>query len=96
MTNQEISQDVATMRAALDAARQGGASVSQLAHAHELAEKHHLPTVTAELRAHLRHVIPDPMNGHLPTARMICLGVISGVVTHLVLRLSSLRRKGSA
>jgi hypothetical protein len=90
----EAEKDKATIRVALDAARSGGASVSQLAVAHQLAEKHQLPTVTAEMRTHLRNLIPDPQNGALAVGKTVALGVTAGVLTHLFLRAVSLRRIG--
>ena len=90
----QTQDDVATMRTALDAARHGGASVDQLAHAHELAEKHRLPTVTQELRRHIRHLIPDPdfEAKRFDTIKILILGVTSGICTHLLLRFGSLHR----
>ena len=84
--------DAHQIQTALVAARNGGASVQQLADAHELAEKHNLPSTTAEIRKHLRNVIPDPDNGAIPIGKTIALGVGSGILTHFLLRLLSMRK----
>ncbi len=88
--------DQATIRTALAAARCGGASVPQLAVAHELSEKHGLHNTTAEIRTHLRNLIPDPSNHPIAVAKSLALGVSAGILTHFLLRLSRLRGRGAA
>jgi hypothetical protein len=92
----ETEKDQATIRTALVAARRGGASISQLAIAHGLAEKHQLANATVEIRTHLRNLIPDPNNGWMSIGKIIGLGMTSGMLTHFLLRAVSLRSKGFA
>jgi hypothetical protein len=77
-------EEAAKIQTALTAARRGGASVSQLAEAHELAEKHQLAAVTADLRRHLRNLIPDPNNGRMSVSRSFTIGVASGLMTWIL------------
>jgi hypothetical protein len=93
--NQQL-QDAQQIGKALEAGRRGGASVTQLAIAHELAEKHGLSGATAELRRYIRNAIPDPENGAVALGRTIGLGVLAGLMTHVTLRLSRLRPGGAA
>jgi hypothetical protein len=81
VTRQEEATKIQT---ALTAARRGGASVSQLAEAHTLAEKHQLANVTADLRRHLRALIPDPNNGRVSVSRSFTIGVASGLMTWIL------------
>lgn len=78
------------IRAALDAARNGRATLSQLAEAHDLADGACLNGTLGELRAHMRTMIPaPPMRAE---AKGIILGIISGVFTHLILHDADRRR----
>lgn len=86
------NNDAQQIQTALVAARNGGASVQQLADAHELAEKHQLHATTAEIRSHIRNVIPDPSNGAIPVGKTIALGIGSGVITHFLLRFLKLKK----
>jgi hypothetical protein len=73
------------VRKALDAARADGASLAQLMAAHQIAEKWKLVHVVAELRQHVRHMIPDKRL-HISTTNNILLGIVSGVFTHYLLK----------
>lgn len=84
--------DAHQIQTALIAARNGGASVQQLADAHELAEKHQLHAATAEIRSHIRNVIPDPTNGAIPVGKTLALGIGSGILTHFLLSFLKLRK----
>jgi hypothetical protein len=92
----EQEKDRSTIAVALVAARRGGASVSQLSNAHELAEKYQLHNTTAEIRTHLRNLIPDPNDGAFALGRSLVVGVGAGVLTHFLLRLTHFRRAGNA
>jgi hypothetical protein len=87
-------RDAEEIRSVLAHARNGGASMSSLARAHELAEVNHLPFATAEIRQHMRDLIPDPDDHPRETLKAIVLGVASGIATHLILRAS--KQKGHA
>lgn len=69
------------VRAALDAARSGSGSLSQLATAHDLAAGSGLPSCAAELRSHMRRRL-TPDSG---IARDVVLGLATGVLTHHLL-----------
>jgi hypothetical protein len=88
--------DANQIKTALDAARSGGASVPQLAYAHELAEKHGLPATTAEIRTHIRNVIPDPCESPTEIGKVVILGIASGIATHCILRAFNMRKKHHA
>lgn len=79
------------LRKALDAAREDGASLAQLMEAHQIAEKHKLVYVVAELRQHVRHMIPDKRL-HISTTNNVLLGIVSGVFTHYMLKAIEHRR----
>lgn len=53
--------------------------------AHQIAEKWKLVHVVAELRQHVRHMIPDKRL-HISTTNNIVLGIVSGVFTHYLLK----------
>jgi hypothetical protein len=74
------------LHSTLDAARRGGATLVGLAQAHEIAVDHKLHSVIAELRRHIRSMVPDPNDGRTRSARDILLGVGSGIVTHYALK----------
>lgn len=74
-----------SVTAALTAARNGGASLNQLMAAHQIAEKYQLPHTTAEIRQHVRTMIPDART-HISATRGILLGIVSGVFTNYVLK----------
>ena len=76
------------IRTALNAARAGGATLNQLADAHKVSEEHGLHHCTAEIREHMRRHIPDPNRSHVAVGRSVALGILSGVITHYLLRLT--------
>lgn len=80
------AQDATTIRAALDAARRGVASVRQLAFALELATKHKLPGAIAELRSHLHAMTNGVSDRDFIVGEMLAIGVISGILTNFILR----------
>jgi hypothetical protein len=75
--------EVAKIQAALAAARQGRATLEQLAHAHRLAEGQNLNGTLGELREHIRRMTPAPPLRN--EAKSIMLGVISGLLTWTIL-----------
>ena len=64
-------------------AREGKATLAQLAAAHDLAEGATLNGTLGELRSHIRAMVPTP------TVRVegksILIGIVSGVLTHFLL-----------
>lgn len=85
MTSKTLTPtQISEIQKALAEARAGRATLSQLARAHDLAEDACLNGTLGELREHIRRMTPRPvfrMGG-----RDILLGVISGVLTHLLLK----------
>ncbi len=77
--------EVRKVQEALKAARTGGATLNQLSEAHAYAEKMGVPFATAELRKHMRAMLPDLESSRLSTSRGVCLGIISGIITHIIL-----------
>lgn len=79
LTPTEVSQ----IQTTLTLARQGKATLLQLAAAHELATGADLNSSLGELRLHIRQIVtPPPLHD---SSKHIVLGVISGVLTHYVL-----------
>lgn len=75
--------EVAQVQEALALARQGRATLVQLAVVHDLASGAGLNGTLGELRAHMRQMItPPPLHD---SSKHIVLGVISGILTHYVL-----------
>ena len=79
LTPSEVTQ----IQSTLALARQGRATLVQLATAHELASGAGLGGTVEELRAHMRRMI-TPLPLHDAT-KNIALGVISGILTHHLL-----------
>ena len=79
--------EVAKVRDTLDLARAGRATLVQLAVAHDLANGASLNGCLEELRSHIhRMVTPDPPHARPVTlGKDLVLGVVSGIVTHLIL-----------
>ena len=65
--------------------RKGRASLTQLAHAHDLCQGAGLTACSAELRAHIRTMAADHDVAHKRTGRDVLTGVISGMITHAIL-----------
>ena len=75
--------EVAQVQSTLALARQGRATLVQLAAAHELASGAGLNGTVGELSAHMRRIV-TPLPLHDAT-KNIALGVISGILTHHLL-----------
>ena len=85
MTTKILSSvQIAEIQSTLANARAGRATLSQLAHAHDLADGACLNGTLGELRGHIRTMTPRPV--FRMEGRDILLGVISGVFTHLLLK----------
>ena len=75
--------EAATVQSTLALARQGRATLVQLATAHDLANGAGLNGTLGELRAHIRQAVtPPPLHD---SSKHIVLGVISGILTHHLL-----------
>lgn len=83
MTPKLTPAQIQEIRQALTDARQGRATLKQLAHAHEMAEGQQLNGTVGELRDHIRRMTPAPVMK--TEAKSILLGVISGVITWFLL-----------
>ena len=75
--------EAAQIKSTLALARQGKATLVQLATAHELASEAGLRGAMEELRAHMhRMVAPLPLHD---ATKDVVLGIISGILTHHLL-----------
>ena len=75
---------IAQVQKTLTEARAGRATLTQLAVAHDLATGADLNGCLGELRAHMRSMVPaPPMRAE---AKGVLLGIVSGVLTHMLLR----------
>ena len=64
-------------------AREGKATLAQLATAHDLAEGATLNGTLGELRFHIRAMVPaPPMRAE---AKGVLIGIVSGILTHFLL-----------
>ena len=75
--------DANKIRIALDEGRRGAASLSQLASAHDLAERAGLQACTGELKKYLVLKVAPQQVG---AGRDLLLGMTSGALTHYLLR----------
>jgi hypothetical protein len=75
----------ASVRAAIDLARQGRASLGQLGAAHDLAQSAGLTGCAAEIRAHVRALAADRAEPRRRAVGDVLTGVVSGIVTHALL-----------
>jgi len=83
------NEEVAQIRGVLALAREGRATLVQLAAAHDLAIGAVLNGCLGELRDHIRQMVsPPPFRAE---GKNIALGIASGILTHYLLR-----RKGNA
>jgi hypothetical protein len=78
------TSQVAQVKEALACARSGCATLPQLAAAHEAASSAGLTSVVGELREHVRRLVPGPVMR--TEAKALGLGILSGVLTHYLLR----------
>ena len=77
-------EQAAEIKHTLVLAREGKATLVQLATAHDLANDGSLNGCLGELRLHIKRMVsPPPL--HI-TAKEISVGVMSGLATHLLLR----------
>ena len=83
--------EVAEIEQTLTLARQGKATLVQLAHAHDLASGACLNGTLGELREHLRLATPKPFARD--EVKAVALGFLSGLVTHAVLTALNRRRR---
>lgn len=84
---QLTKEEIAQIQGTLALAREGRATLVQLATAHDLAIGAVLNGCLGELRAHIHRMVSPPP-WHVE-GKDIALGVVSGFVTHFLLRASS-------
>lgn len=80
-----LEQDHAKIVAVLDAARRGGSDIRALVGARELAERHNLGLVTAEINEHIRTRAPGGTFGGQKIALSIAIGILCGLFTQAIL-----------
>ncbi len=78
------TSQLAQVKEALACARSGCATLPQLALAHEAAAGAGLTSVVGELREHVRRLVPGPVMR--TEAKALGLGILSGMLTHFLLR----------
>lgn len=75
--------DVAAIQKALADARAGRATLGELGHAHDLASAAGAHHTLEEIRGHMRVMNPPPRLR--AEVKSVGLGIVSGLLTHLVL-----------
>jgi len=80
-------EKVAEIQATLVLARQGKATLVQLATAHDLAVGAVLNGCLGEIRSHIHRMVSPPL--FHTECKSLALGVASGFLTHFLLRSSS-------
>jgi hypothetical protein len=90
LTNDQIAE----IQGTLALAREGRATLVQLATAHDLAIGAVLNGCLGELRAHIFQMVAPPRY-HME-GKDIVLGVASGFLTHWLLRANGQRKEGTA
>jgi len=93
MPHKLTTTEVQEIQKALDDARAGRATLSQLAHAHDLAtlaakDGVYLNGTVAELRRHIHNLAPEPVSNNAG-ANLIndtVVGVISGIGIYYILK----------
>ena len=83
--NKLTRDQVAQLKHTMEIAREGRATLAQLGAAHDLAAGAGLPGCAAELRAHVRALAADHHEPHRTAGRDVAVGVVSGIVTHVLL-----------
>lgn len=82
----KLSQiEVSQLRDTIAKARGGRASLAELGASHDLCERSGLPGCAAELRAHVRALAADHHEPYRTAGKDIFTGVVSGIVTHVLL-----------
>lgn len=78
-------QEIGLLQSTLKEAREGRATLTQAATAHDLAQAAGLVQCSAELRAHIRELAADHAEPKRKAGRDVFTGVVSGVMTHILL-----------
>jgi len=93
MPRQLTPTEAREIQRALDDARAGRATLSQLAHAHDLAcaakrQGAYLNGTIGELRKHIRDMTPEPIGNNLggDILRDTVIGTISGVAIYYIMK----------
>lgn len=82
----QIEEQAARIRAALVSARSASATLPQLADAFELASKLNLHSAKHELGAHICAIVQPAQSNTRTIMVSVGFGVISGIITHFVLK----------
>lgn len=90
MTRSINNDEIGGIQRALNDARNGRATLKQLANAHDVAEthsaSHNLSATIGELREHIRTLTPAPPSSGIKTiVKSLILGTISGIITWTLL-----------
>lgn len=93
MPRKLTGDEVAIIKRALDDARAGRATLSQLAHAHDLAtlaahDGAYLNGTVAELRRHIHNLAPEPVTNTtgINLINDTVVGTLSGLVIYYILK----------
>ncbi len=81
LTNQQIDK----IKDTLAKARLGQSTLAALGASHDLAQSAGLQGTAAELRAHIRSMAADRAEPHRSAGRDVFTGVVSGIVTSLLM-----------
>lgn len=84
------NDEIGGIQRALDDARNGRATLKQLAHAHDLCETysdtHVLSSTIGELRGHIRDLTPAPPEKSITIGiKSLGLSIIAGIITWVIL-----------
>jgi hypothetical protein len=81
LTDPEVSK----IRQTLSQARLGQSTLADLGAAHDLCQSAELAGTAAELRSHIRAMAADKAEVHRAAGRDVFTGVVSGIVTHMLM-----------
>jgi chromosome condensin MukBEF ATPase and DNA-binding subunit MukB len=76
---------IAKIKSTLTRARSGQSTLADLGAAHDLCQSADLAGTAAELRSHIRAMAADKAETHRAAGRDVFTGVVSGIVTHMLL-----------
>jgi hypothetical protein len=77
--------EVAKVKDTLAKARLGQSTLADLGAAHDICQSADLAGTAAELRSHIRAMAADRGEAHRAAGRDVFTGVVSGIVTHMLM-----------
>jgi hypothetical protein len=77
--------EIEKIKQTLSRARQGQSTLAELGAVHDLCQSAELPGTASELRAHIRAMAADKAEAHKAAGRDVFTGVVSGIVTHVLM-----------